>query len=167
MVRMPSACSLAPALGPMPLMRRTGSGQMRVGMSASVSTVRPSGLSSSLAILDSSLLGVTPIEQVRPGGTAHVVADLLRQRTHAAGGVVAHGVLRAGHVAQVDVDLVDAAVLDHRRHLGHRGLEQARIAAVLVEVHRQQHRLRARAARPSSAHAELHAEGRARHRWRW
>jgi hypothetical protein len=124
MVRMPSASSLAPALGPMPLMRRTGSGQMRAGMSASVSMVRPSGLSSSLAILASSLLGVTPIEQVRPGGAAHVVADLLRQRAHAAVASWPTAVLRAGQVGQVDVDLVDAAVLDQRRHLGHRGLER-------------------------------------------
>ena len=65
-VWMPSASSRAPAFGPMPLIRRTGSGQMRVGRSARVSTVRPSGLSSSEAIFDSSLLGVTPIEQVSP-----------------------------------------------------------------------------------------------------
>ena len=50
----------------MPLTLRAASGQMRVGMSASVSTVRPSGLSSSEAILLSNLLGVTPTEQVSP-----------------------------------------------------------------------------------------------------
>ena len=66
MVRMPKARSLAPALGPIPLMRRTASGHTRVGSSAIVSTVKPSGLSISLAILASSLLGVTPIEQLRP-----------------------------------------------------------------------------------------------------
>jgi hypothetical protein len=99
----------------MPLMRRTGSGQMRAAMSASVSMVRPSGLSSSLAILASSLLGVTPIEQLRPVACAHVVADLLRHGAHAAEGSWPTAVLRARQVGQVDVDLVDAAVLDHRR----------------------------------------------------
>ena len=117
MVWMPSASSRAPAFGPMPLMRRTGSGQMRVGMSSSVSTVRPLGLSSSEAILDSSLLGVTPTEQVRPVARLHVVLQLVRERAHAAQRVVADGVADAGHVGQVDVDLVDAAILDHRRQL--------------------------------------------------
>jgi len=66
MLRMPMASSRAAALGPMPLMRRAGSGQMRAGISACVSTVRPSGFSSSEHNFESSLLGVTPIEQVRP-----------------------------------------------------------------------------------------------------
>ena len=43
-----------------------GRGQMRVGRSARVSTVKPSGFCSSEAILDSSLLGVMPMEQPRP-----------------------------------------------------------------------------------------------------
>jgi hypothetical protein len=65
-VSMPSAASLAAAFGPMPLTLRAASGQMRSAMSACVSSVRPSGLSSSDASLDSSLFGVMPIEHVNP-----------------------------------------------------------------------------------------------------
>jgi hypothetical protein len=67
--------------------------------------------------LDSSLFGVTPIEQVRP------VARRTLLRISWASARTPRGrrrVLRAGHGAQVDVDLVDAAVLDHRRDLGAR-----------------------------------------------
>ncbi len=63
---MPSASSRAAAFGPMPFTLRAASGQMRVAMSASVTTVRPPGLSSSEAILERSLLGVMPIEQESP-----------------------------------------------------------------------------------------------------
>ena len=45
---------------------RAGSGQIRVGTSASRSTVSPSGLSRSDAIFASSLFGATAIEQVSP-----------------------------------------------------------------------------------------------------
>ena len=127
---MPSAASLAFAFGPMPLILRTASGQMRVSRSASVSKVSPSGLSSSEAIFDSSLFGVTPIEQVSPVRAHDAVADALRHGAHAAVRVVRDRLLRAGHVGQVDVDLVDAAVLDQRRDLGHRRLEEARVVAV-------------------------------------
>ncbi len=45
------------------------------------------------------------------------------------------------HVREVDVDLVDAAVLDLRRERAHRRLEEPRILPVLVEVDRQQDRV--------------------------
>src|SRR5690606_40795924 len=51
--------------------------------------------------------------------------------------------LDAGYVREVDVDLVDAAVLHHGRDVGGRLLEQAREAAYFVEVHRQQQAVRA------------------------
>ena len=70
---------------------------------------------------------------------------------------MAHRVLRAGQVAEVDVDLVDAAVFDQRRHLGHGGLELARVVAVLLEVHRQQHGVRRQRGRLHQAHAGVHA----------
>ncbi len=91
------------------------------------------------------------------GGALDVVADLLRERAHAAAGVVADRVVHAGHVAEVDVDLVDAAVLDHRRDLGDRGLEQARVAPVLVEVDRQQHRVGAARGGLHQPHPGMHA----------
>ena len=66
MVRMPSACRRASSLGPMPLILRHGSGQMSGCKSASRTMLMPLGLLNSLAILASSLLGATPMEQVRP-----------------------------------------------------------------------------------------------------
>ena len=66
MVWMPWAASLASALGPMPLILRTGSGHTRGCTSASCTMEMPMGLLNSLAILASSLLGATPTEQVRP-----------------------------------------------------------------------------------------------------
>ena len=68
MVWMPWAASLASALGPMPLILRHASGQISGCRSASCTTEMPLGLLNSLAILASSLLGATPMEQVRPGG---------------------------------------------------------------------------------------------------
>jgi hypothetical protein len=70
-VSMPSAESFAAAFGPMPLTLRAASGQIRAGMSAWSRRVRPSGLSSSEAIFDSSLFGVMPIEQFRLVAVAH------------------------------------------------------------------------------------------------
>ena len=139
-------------------MRRTGSGQMRAGTSAAVRIVRPSGLSSSEAIFDSSLFGVTPIEQLRPVASPDAVADVLRHCAHAAEPVVPDRVVHAGDLRQVDVDLVDAAVLDVRRDLGDRGLEEARIVPVLVEVGRQQHRVGRQQRGLHQAHARMHAE---------
>ncbi len=62
----PEPASFSAAFGPTPLTLRAASGQMRAGMSACVSRVRPPGLSNSEQIFDSSLFGVTPIEQLRP-----------------------------------------------------------------------------------------------------
>lgn len=63
---MPISVSFTTDLGPMPLILPTASGQMRVGTSSMVNTQAPLGLFSSEAILESSLLGVMPTEQVRP-----------------------------------------------------------------------------------------------------
>ena len=67
-------------------------------------------------------------------------------------------VVDSGQVAQVGVDLVDAAILDQRRDLAHRALEQARVLAVLVEVDRQQHRVRREHCRLHHPHRREHAE---------
>jgi len=66
-----------------------------------------------------------------PGRVAH---HCLERKAHGAAGVV----VNAGQLAEVDVDLVDAAVLDDRRDASHGRLEQARVLAVFVEVDRQQ-----------------------------
>ncbi len=90
MVATPRASSLAAVFGPTPLILRAGSGQIRVGISASLRTVNPSGLSSSEAIFDRSLLGVTPIEQESPvaARTAFLIALATRRpRSFAAAGV--------------------------------------------------------------------------------
>jgi hypothetical protein len=94
-------------LGPMPLILRQGSGQICVCRSASCTMLMPLGLLNSLAILASSLLGATPTEQVRP-----VASRMLLQQPRQHAPALA---LAAGHVGEVDVDLVDAAVFHHRR----------------------------------------------------
>mmetsp|Transcript_6770 Transcript_6770/g.28501 ORF Transcript_6770/g.28501 Transcript_6770/m.28501 type:complete len:408 (+) Transcript_6770:2174-3397(+) len=86
------------------------------------------------------------------------VLDLARHGFHAAERVVADRVAHTGHVAQVDVDLVDAAVLDDRRDLGDRGLEQARVVAVAVEVGRQQDGIGGAQRGLHQAHGREHAE---------
>jgi len=79
-------------------------------------------------------------------------------QAHAAQRVATHGVLSPGHVGEVDVGLVDAAVLDLRRDLGHRRLEQSRVATVLVEVGRQQHHLGRERRGLHEAHARMHTQ---------
>ncbi len=64
MVSIPIALRRVSAFGPMPLMRPTGSGQIRVAMSPGPISVSPSGLSRSEAIFASSLFGAMPTEQV-------------------------------------------------------------------------------------------------------
>src|SRR5690606_35257476 len=64
------------------------------------------------------------------GGGAHRLLQPLRQRR----AVFVDG-------AEVDIDLVDAAVLDQRRDLRHRRLEQARVVTIGRKVHRQQYRV--------------------------
>ena len=66
MVAMPRRASFAADFGPTPFSRRTDSGDRRVATSCSVTTVRPSGLSSSEAIFATSLLGARPTEQRSP-----------------------------------------------------------------------------------------------------
>ena len=61
--------------------------------------------------------------------------------------------LATGHVGEVDVDLVDAAVLHQRGDLGDGALEQPRVFAHLVKIDRQHDGLRAQ---PGSLH---HAHG--------
>ncbi|MNT53009.1 hypothetical protein D3C72_1900720 [compost metagenome] len=63
---MPSACNLASALGPTPLILRQARGQIIDCRSLSSTMETPLGLLNSLAILASCLLGATPTEQVRP-----------------------------------------------------------------------------------------------------
>ena len=139
-------------------MRRTGSGQMRVGSSSSVRIVSPSGLSSSEAIFDSSLFGVTPIEQLSPVARLTLLRISCATARTPPSGSCASASCTPGTCAQVDVDLVDAAVLDQRRDFGHRRLEHLRVAPVGVEVHRQQHRIRRAQCGLHHAHGREHAQ---------
>ncbi len=66
--------------------------------------------------------------------------------------------LAARHVGEIDVDLVDASVLDQRRDLADGGLEGARELAHLVEIDRQHQRLRAQLRRLHHAHGRADAE---------
>ncbi len=73
---MPSDSSFFVALGPIPLILRTDSGQIRSGMSDISRIVRPSGFPRSEHILDNSLFGVIPMEQESP--VASCTACLIR-----------------------------------------------------------------------------------------
>ena len=63
-----------------------------------------------------------------------------------------------GDVGQVDVDLVDAAILDVRGDRANGGLEQARIVTVRVEVDRQQDRIGCQRGRLHHAHRRMQAQ---------
>ena len=67
----------------------------------------PLGLSISLASFASSLFGATPIEQLRPVATADGLLDAARERQAALHRAAVNGV-------EIDVHLVDAAILDAR-----------------------------------------------------
>ncbi len=162
--RRSSRCQAAPASPPTSARRhcrrRTDSGHRRVATSLSVTTVRPSGLSSSEAIFAISLFGASPIEQLSPvasrtacfssAPTSRAHHQTLCSASSGSTGLLVVRQARGDDVGQIDVDLVDAAILDLRCQCAHCGLEQPRVLAVLVEVHRQQHRVR-RLARPPSS----------------
>ena len=76
MVVIPNAINFFSAFGPIPLILRTGSGQIRLGISSSFKIVTPSGLFRSDPILASNLFGVIAIEQVKP--VAAITACLIR-----------------------------------------------------------------------------------------
>ena len=66
--------------------------------------------------------------------------------------------LSAGQVGQVDVDLVDAAVLDDRGDGTNGCLEEPRVVAVPVEIDRQQHSVGCQLRGLHRAHRREHAE---------
>ena len=162
-VRTPSASSFALDFGPMPLILRAGSGQMRRSMSPGRSSVRPSGLSSSEAIFARSLFGAMPIEQESP--VAARTASLIARATACArsqgsgSGSPDVPVCFGMHVGEVDVDLVDAVILDPRRDRAHRVLEEPRILAVGIEIDGQQHRVRRELRGLHEPHRRMQAEG--------
>ena len=63
---MPARASADSAADPIPLMARTGKGERNPSSVPGKTTVRPRGLSRSLAILATVLLLPSPIEQVMP-----------------------------------------------------------------------------------------------------
>lgn len=79
---------------------------------------------------------------------------------------VPHGLLEAlgellrlaGHVGQIEVDLVDAPVLDEGCDLRHGGLERARDAAVGLVVAGEQYGVRGQGRRLHEAHARADPE---------
>jgi hypothetical protein len=89
-------------------------------------------LSSSDAIFASSLFGATAIEHDNPvaARTACLIALAARRArcqgssVIAGSGDAARGVVGRRHTGQVDVDLIDAAILDFGRDRAHGGLEQ-------------------------------------------
>ena len=159
MVWISSAASRALAFGPMPFSLRAESGHTRVGMSASVTTVSPPGLSSSDAIFDRSLFGVTPMEHVSPVAVSTVRwmrrRDLLRARPRIR---QVRRFVRENELGQIDVDLIDPAVFDVRRDRAHRLLEQTRVAPVFVEIGGKQQRVRSELRCFHERHAGAHAE---------
>ena len=62
------------------------------------------------------------------------------------------------HVRQVDVDLVDAVVLDPRRDRAHRVLEEPRVFPVRVEIGGQQHGVRRELRRLHQPHGRMQAQ---------
>jgi hypothetical protein len=150
-VWMPSVASFSLAFGPMPFTFFAGSGQIRAGMSPGSSKVRPSGLSRSEQIFDSNLVRCDADRTGQSGRRMHPVLQSARYRATAV-------VLGARNVGEVDVDLVDAAVLDARCDASHRRLEESRVLAIFVEVDRQQDRRRGQLRRLHHAHARVDAE---------
>ena len=99
MVLMPSFVSRSAAFGPMPLIFLAGSGQIRVSM-FSLRIVMPSGFSRSEQILTAACWG----DADRTGQTRGAEHRLLYPFRQRAGGFV--------EIGKIDVDLVDAAVLN-------------------------------------------------------
>ncbi len=98
----------------------------------------------------------------KPGRGADRRLDRLRERARAGRPVVRVDVAgdRRGRrdVREVDVDLVDAAILDLGRDRAHGRLEQLRVALVRVEVGRQADRIGREPRRLHEPHAGIHAE---------
>jgi hypothetical protein len=107
--------------------------------------MRPSGceLGGDLA---SSLFGAMPIEQARPVRRRSAL-DLARD-------------VRARPVdpGDVEIRLVDAAILHQRRDSLHHRLERRRVAVILREVDRQKNGRRTKLERGAQRHAGAHAE---------
>ena len=66
--------------------------------------------------------------------------------------------LAAIRVREIDIDLIDAAIFDHRREVRDLGLEFARVMAVLVEIHRQQDGVRAKLCCLHQPHGRVHTK---------
>ena len=67
--------------------------------------------------------------------------------------------LAAGHVGEVDVDLIHATVFHERRDLGDDGFEAARKVPVTLKVHRQQNGVGAQLGGLHQAHGRADAKG--------
>ena len=111
------------------------------------------------AQLGQQLVGRDADRAAQPGGVVHGVLQALAERADTAQRVAINRVLRARHLGQVEVDLVDAPVFHHRGDLDHGGLEQARVAAVLVEIRGQQDGIGRQGRGLHQAHGRVHAKG--------
>jgi hypothetical protein len=74
------------------------------------------------------------------------------------GRIVADGLLRPWHLGQIDIDLVNAAILDLRRNRAHGILEHPRILAVGIKIRRQQQCVGSELCRFHQTHPRKHAQ---------
>ena len=106
----------------------------------------------------------------KPGRYAHGLANRLRDFAGAPPWIAdGLGEFAVGgdrmHIGEIDVDLVDAVVLDLRRDRAHRRLEQTRVPAVRVEVGRQQYGVGRKLRGLHQAHRRMQADAPAPRRW--
>ncbi|MEJ0049301.1 MAG: hypothetical protein WDN04_26710 [Rhodospirillales bacterium] len=95
-----------------------------------------------------------PIEQLSPVCLMHRALDRCREFAGARPGVVCD----AREAGEVEIDFVDAAVLDFGHNAARRRLEQPRVLAVLLEVDGQQHRVGRELSGLHQAHRRVQAE---------
>ena len=96
-------------------------------------------------------IGCDTYRASQPGGIGD---GLLYQASQRASALA----LPARHVGEVNVNLIHAPVFHHGRKFTHDVFEAARVIAVLVEIHRQQNRVRAQLCRFHHTHGRAHTK---------
>ena len=143
-------------------MRRGGSGQIRCANVGDADDRHAIGLVELGGDLREQLVRRDADRRRQSGRRAHRVLDRLRERAYLGERVGLRFLARDGRgridVGQIDVDLVDPAVLDLRRDRGDGLLEEARIAPVRVEIDRQPDRVGRETRGLHEPHAGVDAE---------